>query len=920
MYDITRLPDEIEIGYAGEKDVRTIQFDMTKWIEQLPDGVPSIVLIRPEETATDAYIAVTTFDDNVLTWTVTDADVAKDGHGVIQIWMEEEESDEVTRRRKSAMARTLVRHSIVSADTEAPEPIEEWIEQLTAIKTATESAAEDADDAKDDAVTAKNAAEAAQTAAETAQGLAESWATGGSSGTPSATNNAKYYSDAAGTFAQNALIAKNDAVSAKNAAVNAGQDAQIAETNAKKWVTGTTSSSAGTPGTTNNARYYSETAQTSASNASASATKAEAWATGNIGGTPSNLNNAKYYSEQAAGSATSAATAKEAAEDARDAAQAAAGDFQGLTATASGLAAGSTPTVDVTHSQGGLYNIAFGIPKGDKGDPAPAEQVTTAVDAYLAEFFTNPSNPPLDRSLASSSSAAPADMVGSLKSALQDTIDYATGVVGIPIAVEWKYLKIQNNYVVVDNPQTSISGYGYSITPCAEGDVFTVSGISSNNEPMAWAFIKSDYEIITKAASLANVNGTRIVAPANSAYLVIHDKTPYRMSYKGVPLVEEVNTIKTTVQNLNNKFVPGFNLFNPDDPDLIENYELNNDGTTTERTGRFVSGYIEVKPGKTVCCNYPWGSYGNVSSIVFYNENKERITYSTNVTKETDARGYTYIAYTFADNTQYKYFRLTGFMSSRNAYMYVYADEMPSTYVPYTEKITLSDDVIVKFENVTGDASSIIGEQWKNKKWYAYGTSITNISAEGKYPTYLAQMSGMELTNKGISGGGIGNFGAISTGQIYNAICNIIDGKLEADLITLETGANDTGPDVPLGTIYDTGTSTLAGCLNDCLRYLQANTNAQIAVTVSPATTTQPGAASKYSEWAEMIERICHLNRVHFLNGDNNMGYGKISDSTKGPLYVVDSIHQTNLGGYIMAQNLWYQLRNIPCFYTAIPN
>ena len=48
------------------------------------------------------------------------------------------------------------------------------------------------------------------------------------------------------------------------------------------------------------------------------------------------------------------------------------------------------------------------------------------------------------------------------------------------------------------------------------------------------------------------------------------------------------------------------------------------------------------------------------------------------------------------------------------------------------------------------------------------------------------------------------------------------------------------------------------------------------------------------------------------------MGYARLTSSS-GSAYVVDNIHQTNLGGYIMAQNLWYQLRNIPLFYTAIP-
>ena len=45
-------------------------------------------------------------------------------------------------------------------------------------------------------------------------------------------------------------------------------------------------------------------------------------------------------------------------------------------------------------------------------------QVETAVDAWLGENISNPSNPPLDRSLSSSSAAAPADMVGDLLSAV----------------------------------------------------------------------------------------------------------------------------------------------------------------------------------------------------------------------------------------------------------------------------------------------------------------------------------------------------------------------------------------------------------------------------------------------------------------------------------------------------------------------
>lgn len=218
------------------------------------------------------------------------------------------------------------------------------------------------------------------------------------------------------------------------------------------------------------------------------------------------------------------------------------------------------------------------------------------------------------------------------------------------------------------------------------------------------------------------------------------------------------------------------------------------------------------------------------------------------------------------------------------------------------------------------EAKAEAGDQWKNKSWYAYGTSITNIDQEGRYALYLADMSGLILTNKGISGGGIGNLGAYSQGQNYDAICNTTDGKLNADLITLEVGANDIADGVNLGSVYDSGRSTLAGCLNDCIRYLQTYTDAQIVVFSSPAIATErPSESNSMAyEWAKMVEEICHINRVHYLNVDCGMGWAKLV-STKGSLYIVDHGHHTDLGGYIYAENIWYQLKNIPLFYTSMP-
>jgi hypothetical protein len=173
MYEITNMPSSVEIGYTGEQSFRTIQIDLTKWMEIMPDGVPSIVHIRPGESNDDAYIAATTFEDNILTWTVQSSDLGNtEGVGSAQVWLEESENDTLNKRGMSVLFATLIRHSVASDDPTVPAAQVPWMQQMTLLKTETVAAKLAAEDAEEDAVAAKEAAEAAQNKAELAAGLA----------------------------------------------------------------------------------------------------------------------------------------------------------------------------------------------------------------------------------------------------------------------------------------------------------------------------------------------------------------------------------------------------------------------------------------------------------------------------------------------------------------------------------------------------------------------------------------------------------------------------------------------------------------------------------------------------------------------------------------------------------------------------
>lgn len=137
MYAIDHMPSVIEIGHVGENAVKPIEIDMTAWLKTMPDGVSSILCIRPGETDDDAYIAVTVMNDNVLKWTPLASDIGSvEGYGEIQIRM-----GAGTQVGRSVRVKTMVRSSIGSSGT-LPAAQQPWVDQLIALEEAIRNNAE----------------------------------------------------------------------------------------------------------------------------------------------------------------------------------------------------------------------------------------------------------------------------------------------------------------------------------------------------------------------------------------------------------------------------------------------------------------------------------------------------------------------------------------------------------------------------------------------------------------------------------------------------------------------------------------------------------------------------------------------------------------------------------------------------------
>lgn len=108
------------------------------------------------------------------------------------------------------------------------------------------------------------------------------------------------------------------------------------------------------------------------------------------------------------------------------------------------------------------------------------------------------------------------------------------------------------------------------------------------------------------------------------------------------------------------------------------------------------------------------------------------------------------------------------------------------------------------------------------KKWAAFGDSITekNIRATSVYCDYIAEATGIEAHNLGISGTGYAYSRSTSGNAFHHRTGEI---PADCDVVTIFGGGNDIAlTDLPLGNDTDTGTETLCGCFNTTINNIFA--------------------------------------------------------------------------------------------------
>ena len=157
-------------GVQGENEARSIQFDITPWVDELGDGAVTATAKRSQDS--QPYPVTVTKDGTTVTWKPTSTDTAFAGVGSFQL---EYTVDSVLA--KTCIWSTMVAPSLDPAG-DPPDPYDNWLAEMRQIAADAIQAAQDADASADDAQ------------AEVYE--AEAWAKGTKNGTTVSSSDAQY--------------------------------------------------------------------------------------------------------------------------------------------------------------------------------------------------------------------------------------------------------------------------------------------------------------------------------------------------------------------------------------------------------------------------------------------------------------------------------------------------------------------------------------------------------------------------------------------------------------------------------------------------------------------------------------------------------------------------------------------------------
>jgi hypothetical protein len=197
------------------------------------------------------------------------------------------------------------------------------------------------------------------------------------------------------------------------------------------------------------------------------------------------------------------------------------------------------------------------------------------------------------------------------------------------------------------------------------------------------------------------------------------------------------------------------------------------------------------------------------------------------------------------------------------------------------------------------------GTSLNGQKWAALGDSQT---ANNIYTVDMASLTGMILTNLGVSGQKFSSGGDNTTAGIYNEVANI---PSDTKVVTIHGGINDHLYNVPIGTLGDTTLSTFYGALYAISRAINARVPSAVMFFASPCAGAGSGvnatgrnAASANTaglyvrDYQDAMDKFCKWQDIPFTDVGRTVGINEFN----GDRVLADGLHYNSIGSQMIAQ------------------
>ena len=552
---------------------------------------------------------------------------------------------------------------------------------------------------------------------------------------------------------------------------------------------------------------------------------------------------------------------------------------------------------------------------------------------------------------------------------------------------EKTYIRVTDGVADLANPVTSSAWRSY-VADCTEGDMFIINGETTGN-PAApiWAFLDSSNNIISSSQNPdLTIEGLQVVAPIKAVKILLEDHNSGKQSYIGKNIYsllnervdnKELYTAREDVLRL--ELLPYGKLI-----DQSGEIHISPSPTPAWRgTTR-----LKVSEGERL-------KVDRASFYLLYDYNKaitSLVAVPSNKIIEIPSNA-AYIVFDITPNRDEEYMwvrRLNGgckqnklalldygefisndgqihtsdnpnwrgteklpvnggtFLRVPDASWYVLYDSQES---PLTQLVAVPDDKIIyipftasyiAFDYVPVETDEFVivnvfsgidnNVQWRGKKWYAFGCSLTDIHDDngnqgvarrtGIYPLYLARHSGLIMRNWAYGGSAICWKDATHPNAYERVLAAVNAGELtDADIVTLDGAVNDWSSMSPLGEITDepadeTQITTICGGLYLFVKKIrEVAPNANIVFITDSTGKDYNGVDCSYNvarnsltqkDYWDVIIKFARYVGVSVIDAG-----GKCEISSFTPQYIYDHIHHTEKGGEQFANTIWEQLKDM---------